>query len=247
MTSSFSGPARSTAAVVTEHLLPAPNGGVFPLSLLTIDVDGYTDGLFDAYGIAMPPTIARSVAKRRAEYLHGRLAARHALARFGLAHVQVGIGDQRQPLWPEGIIGSISHNRRQAGALALDGRVHGAVGIDLEHLVPADMCDTLWQTVVTPCEQAYLRELSAVQPLESLLTVVFSAKESFFKAAFPMVRRYFDFDAIALTAFDIERRVLEFEVREYLCPQLVPGVTRSAHYDWIAADTVCTLCNWPPP
>lgn len=226
--------------------ISAPDGRTLPLSLLAIDVDGYSDSLFDAHGIAMPPTIARSVVKRKAEYLHGRLAARRALARFGLGHVQVGIGEQRQPLWPAGIIGSISHNRRYAAAVALDGREHGAIGIDLESVIPADPRDTLWNTVVSPAERSYLQGLSGPVPLEFLLTVVFSAKESFFKAAFPMVGRFFDFDAIVLTAFDSGRRTLAFEVRDYLCPQLIPGAVRLAHYDIIDPDTICTSCNWQP-
>jgi 4'-phosphopantetheinyl transferase EntD len=216
------------------------------LYLLPFDVQRFSKARFEAEGILCPPSIAHSVPKRQAEFFHGRMAARYALAHFGQAGATVGTGQSREPLWPEGIIGSISHNQRYAAAIALDARTHGAIGIDLETVIPAQMRDTLLATAVTPGELDYLLRLTSHLPLELLLTIVFSAKESFYKAAFPTVGRIFDFDAVALYSLDLVQRSFSFQVQEHLSAYLAPGTIHPGRYDMIEADIVCTSCNWPP-
>jgi 4'-phosphopantetheinyl transferase EntD len=222
------------------------NGDPVALHVSIIDLDRYRPALFAEQRVAMPDTIGRSVPKRQAEYLHGRLAARNALAPFGLAHFQVGTGPSREPLWPAGIIGSISHNRRLAAAVALDSAMHGAIGIDVESIVDAATRDALQRTALSPCEVAVLERACPTLPLEWLLTVAFSAKESFFKAAFADVGRYFDFDAIALRTFDWLRHELVFEVREALSARWQPGALVRIGYVKLDTDTVCTFAGWGP-
>lgn len=230
----------------------APTAAVVTLGACAIDVhllalvpDGFSLQRFDEEGIALPENIARSVPARRMEYFYGRLAARNALAPLGLAHVQIGTGTMREPLWPDGVRGSISHNRRFAAAVALPAGDGRAVGLDLETVVGTASRATLISTAVSSAELAYLASLDAPYSFDCLLTLVFSAKESFFKAAFPEVGRYFDFDAVALREFDFGAGSMRFDVREALCAGLGPGASRLIHFVMIDADTVLTCCSWP--
>ena len=214
--------------------------------LIGFDVRHFDHAAFATQNIDCPLAIARSVPKRQAEFFHGRLAARHALAGFGLGHVQVGTGPQREPLWPPGIIGSISHNDRCAAAVALPASGHGGIGIDIETVADAGASAALAGTVVNAAELAYLRSVPAPATLDQLLTIVFAAKESFYKAAFRSVGKFFDFSAVAVRRLDMARGELEFELCDTLCASLRSGTARQVRFAMLDTTTVFTSCSLQP-
>ncbi len=58
----------------------------------------------------LPAGYFSAVNKRRAEYLAGRMAAADAIRRLcGFWHTP-GTGDSGAPIWPNGLVGSISHS-----------------------------------------------------------------------------------------------------------------------------------------
>ena len=63
------------------------------------------EGMFDAEARA----VARAVPARRAEFAAGRRAAHRAMERLGVPAAPVAMGSDRAPVWPPGVIGSISH------------------------------------------------------------------------------------------------------------------------------------------
>lgn len=75
---------------------------------------------FQRSGIEAPPSIQRSVAKRQAEFLAGRLCARAALQQLQRLDWVPPIGDDRAPIWPEHICGSITHSSGRAAAIVAD-------------------------------------------------------------------------------------------------------------------------------
>lgn len=113
--------------------------------------------------------------KRKAEHLAGRIAAVHALREFGLKTVP-GIGTQRQPVWPQGLFGSISHSA--STALAVVSRQ--SVGIDIEAIFTPQTATELASSIVTHAEKELLANSGL--SIEQALTLAFSAKESAFKA-----------------------------------------------------------------
>ncbi|WP_148043592.1 4'-phosphopantetheinyl transferase family protein [Paracoccus methylarcula] len=127
-------------------------------------------------GMPLPAAIAAARPPRRVEYVAGRMAAQVALHRLTGQAALVGMGPDRLPVWPEGIIGSISHNRQNAVALAACARRYHAVGVDIETLM-----DAVTAREVLPV----LGPVGAEDPLN--LTLAFSAKESLFKALYPHV------------------------------------------------------------
>jgi enterobactin synthetase component D len=179
--------------------------------------------LFDEAGIELPAQIARAVPKRQAEFFYGRLCARAALGGAGRSDVQVGTGALREPVWPPGYAGSITHNNSIAAAVVVrQDRFHG-VGIDIETISQGSASDALRSTIVSSRELDYLESFQGGMSIDTLLTLVFSAKESFYKGVIGLVQRFLDFDVIELRAIDTVANTLDFEVREFLGAEFVPG------------------------
>jgi enterobactin synthetase component D len=197
---------------------------IAPLALFLVEFDAasFSDSAFADAGIDCPEPIARSVRKRRAEFYYGRLCARSALAVIG-SPGQVGTGAQREPRWPGNVVGSISHSDTIAAAAVAPAADCGGVGIDLAERIAAAGVAELIGIVVSKREHSYLASLGAQQDIALCLTLVFSAKETFFKAVYNLVREYFDFDAIEVIEIDFGAALLRFEFRQTLCAGIQAG------------------------
>ena len=138
----------------------------------------------------------RATASRQRQFVLGRIAAKRALAELGVPAEPVLRRAHREPLWPDGIVGSITHTCDHAvSAVALSQDCAG-VGIDMEHR--SRFFDGLVGQVARERERAWIdSQAGADRPGRGL--EVFSAKESIYKAFFPRVRRYFGFEAARLT------------------------------------------------
>jgi Phosphopantetheinyl transferase component of siderophore synthetase len=168
-------------------------------TLHRIDFDPTTFLQTDLLWLPHHVSLARAGRKRRAEHLAGRIAAVHALAEYGEKSVP-GIGEAREPVWPAGLHGSISH----CGTTALAVAARQPVGIDLETLFSAEMADELVAEIVTPEERQRLLESGLPFPLA--LTVAFSAKESLYKALSPLAEAMPGFASVRVSAID-ERQI----------------------------------------
>ncbi|GAA1394532.1 4'-phosphopantetheinyl transferase superfamily protein [Catellatospora coxensis] len=143
--------------------------------------------------------VARAVDKRRAEFATARRCAREALAQHGFAPAPLLTGERGQPLWPAGTVGSITHCAGYRAAVVARAADLGSVGVDAEphHPLPDGVLDT----IALPAELARLRTLAAAHPGVCWDRVLFSAKESVYKAWFPLALRWLDFTEADL-AFD---------------------------------------------
>jgi enterobactin synthetase component D len=199
----------------------------------------FSASLFDTHQVAFPPALRNSVAKRQAEFLAGRLCARLALDRFGLGHETVVIGSRREPLWPQGYLGSITHNARYAAALVHPASQVRGLGIDIETRIDDAGRAAMLGLVVCDDEVQLLRS-HATLPFDDLLTLVFSAKESFYKAAFAQVQAFFDYEAVRVIGIDELRAILRLRCAYTLSPGLPEGFICDVHFEWIDAGTLMT-------
>ena len=151
------------------------------------------DDDFARSAIEMPASIQRSVAKRQAEFLAGRLCARAALLQLDGTCATPGMGEDRAPIWPAHISGAITHSNGRAGALvALKSEWQG-LGIDLEKLLTTERAQRLAKEILTPDELLRMASVPAEQ-IALLITLTFSVKESLFKALYPLVQKRFYFE-----------------------------------------------------
>lgn len=129
---------------------------------------------------------------RRADFRLGRHAAHLALRELGFEPRPILRGDRGEPLWPDGVVGSITHSHGHAIAVAAPAEIAGRIGIDLEDRTR--YFDALESQIAVPAELAHLAELDT-SIREAAVIELFSAKESIYKAHFPRVRRFFGFHA----------------------------------------------------
>ena len=150
-------------------------------------------GDFQRCAVPPPASIQRSVAKRQAEFLAGRLCARSALQQLEGLDFIPAIGEDRAPVWPSHISGSITHSTGHAAAIVAHKAQWRGLGMDLENLLPLERAERLAGEILTPDE---LQRMAA-GPREQIaqwVTLTFSAKESLFKALYPIVQKRFYFE-----------------------------------------------------
>ena len=141
--------------------------------------------------------IARAVPKRRSEFATGRACARAALAKLGLPPVPIVPGPRGAPQWPPGVTGSITHCAGyRASAVARLADV-ASLGLDAEPNAP--LPDGVLERIAVAQERAWLPELAAAVPGVSWDRLLFCAKESVYKAWFPLTGRWLGFEQAAVT------------------------------------------------
>lgn len=213
----------------------------FTARMIRLDVAPFHTDWFQQAGIDRPDSIARSVPKRQREYFFGRLCAQQALRMAALPATPIYNGKGRAPIWPNGIVGSITHDAKFAAAIIAPATEYVGIGIDIETVPSRDALEALVSTVLSGAELDLLQNLSTHVTLPLLITAAFSAKESFFKASYSDVGRYFDFDAVSVRTLDMARGVIELEQRQDLCEGLRAGARHPIHLQWLEPDTICTL------
>ncbi len=145
----------------------------------------------DAELASLGPAVAD---RRRQAFRLGRAAAHAALRTLGRDDGPVLPGPGREPRWPPGIVGSISHTAELGVALAGRGSETDGVGIDVEARRHAP---ELADQVPRPEERAWLDRIDPAGRADAELAL-FSAKESIFKAFYPRVGTLFGFEAASL-------------------------------------------------
>ena len=163
------------------------------------------------------PLIARSVAKRRNEFVTVRHCARVAMGRLGLPEAPILKGEKGEPRWPEGLVGSLTHCEGYRGAVVGRSTAVRSVGIDAEpHGV---LPDGVLDAISLPVERHEIAALPAGLHWDRIL---FCAKEATYKAWFPLTERWlgfedahisFDVDAAGTTGRFVSRILIEPEAR----------------------------------
>ena len=150
-------------------------------------------GDFQRSAVPPPASIQRSVAKRQAEFLAGRLCARAALQQLDNLNCVPAIGEDRAPVWPPHISGSITHSSGHAAAIVGHKAQWRGLGMDLENVLSLERAERLAGEILTADELQRMARLPREQHAR-LVTLTFSAKESLFKALYPIVQKRFYFE-----------------------------------------------------
>jgi 4'-phosphopantetheinyl transferase EntD len=137
--------------------------------------------------------LGRAAPKRVREFAAGRLCARRALAEFGIVDFAIEVADDRQPVWPASMVGSITHTAGFCAAVVAERGLVGTLGMDSE--VVGDVNPEIWSRVCVPVERAWLLALPASQQ-PAAITLIFSAKEAFYKCQYPVVHEPLDFQDV---------------------------------------------------
>lgn len=157
----------------------------------------------DAAGTDLLPeeaaVVRHAVAQRRREFATVRYCARRALA--GLEgptprRAPLVPGERGAPRWPDGIVGSMTHCDGYRAAAVARSTQWASLGIDAEPNEP--LPDGVLEIVASDEEAAALHSAPPGACWDRLL---FSAKESVYKAWFPATGGWLGFDEVSV-AFD---------------------------------------------
>ncbi|HZE88539.1 MAG TPA: 4'-phosphopantetheinyl transferase superfamily protein [Verrucomicrobiae bacterium] len=178
---------------------------LFPHDVMTLLA---TPGMWE--GTLLPEEeacISRAVPKRRREFTAGRVAARELLARFGVIEVAIPAAADRTPVWPAGIVGSISHCDGLCGVAIARAATYESIGLDVEGVegLPEE-------TIRLVCpERELARAVAATGSSRGeAAKFLFSAKEAFYKCWFPVTEVTLDFHDVEV---DFEARRGAFGAR----------------------------------
>jgi len=134
--------------------------------------------------------------KRLSDFSTGRYCAKQAMEQIGIYDVIIPIGKDREPIWPDGIVGSISHCDSLTGAIVAKSSDHISLGLDIEEI--GKVTTDLYDLVFTENEKSYLSNFAG-RKLEEQSTLIFSIKEAFYKYQHPLTKTFLDFLDVELS------------------------------------------------
>lgn len=185
----------------------------------------YCRAHFARYGIYLPPSLSFAVEKRQLEFLAGRYAARQAIGALCDGTIEVpdiAVGHMGAPLWPNELTGSISHSAGVAVCVVAKKEDTPFIGIDVETCVNAEEAQQIAGLTANQFEQRVLEQYAF--ELKVGTTLLFSAKESLFKAICPFLHRYLEFDSARLIELDPAKGRLKLQLSESLRECNLPSV-----------------------
>lgn len=168
---------------------------ILPAQVIAVEAFG------DPPGAALLPeeeaAVARAVDQRRREFTTARSCARAALARLGLPPVPIVPGLRGAPQWPDGVVGSMTHCAGYRACAVASDRDLLTIGLDAE---PHDkLPEGVLRTVSSHEERERLTALAASVPGIYWDRMLFSVKESVYKAWFPLTQRWLGFEDASVT------------------------------------------------
>lgn len=164
--------------------------------------------------------------RRRSDFVLGRTAARLALRELGVPDTPVTIGPNREPVWPEPVVGAITHTRDTALAAVSHQSDFRGIGLDLESAERS--FDGLLEMITDDRERTLLADTGETDQDRQALEV-FSAKEALYKALFPTVGRFFGFESARVVETG---GVVRLELTEDLHPLHTAGMRYVIRVRW---------------
>jgi 4'-phosphopantetheinyl transferase EntD len=147
--------------------------------------------------------LTRAAQTRRREFAGVRACARAALAKLGLPPAPILPGELGAPIWPVGVVGSMTHCPAYRAAVVADAAEISSVGVDAEpnERLPPDVLNF----IADDDEEAWVTALLAARPEVSWDRLLFSAKEAVFKTWFPLTSCWLEFRDLTITVDSVGR------------------------------------------
>jgi len=150
---------------------------------------------FDLHPAERSCLSSRATPKRKTDFKLGRMACQVAMKAKGMPPQCILKGRMRQPLWPDGIVGSITHKRGIGIALVAEKSIFRGVGIDLER-TDQPLNPEHFKKALYPAEMDWCLRILRLQ--EQRLCRMFSAKEALYKMLSPIIGGYVNYRDVIL-------------------------------------------------
>ncbi|MFT7432187.1 MAG: enterobactin synthetase component D [Colwellia sp.] len=209
-------------------------------------ISEYQRSLFYELGVPLPESIDKAVVKRQAEFLAGRYSASSALKVLGINSRNIAIGKHRSPVWPDKIIASITHTTTTSLCAASYKDNYQYLGIDIEYEISTELMNEIKRSIITRNEEEMLTEHTMQENslnFSKVFTLVFSAKESLFKALYPSVGYYFDFSAASITQINTANNSFTLVLAEDLSTKLTKGAEFTGFFHQIEQQILTVIAQ----
>lgn len=198
------------------------------LAVSHFDPQKYHDALCDQWGIPLPARLQRAVSKRRAEYLASRFLVRSVMAQIGIPDFILTNAADRSPCWPAGIQASLSHS---AGVVVLAvSQQRSSVGVDVEQQMSETTAHEIADLLMNQQEQQLLRSLPVT--FSAAATLLFSLKESVYKALWPQLHQPMDFHHAALESVNLAQQHATLRLTQHFSDAFPAGTLLQATFLW---------------
>lgn len=134
-------------------------------------------------------SLGNVVDRRRIEFATGRQCARRALCSLGLTPSAILIGAGREPIWPMGVVGSITHCAGYCAAVVTKSSSILSIGADAEENLP--LPEGVFELIADTQERVGSTNLNAMTIHWDRL--LFCAKEAVYKAWYNITKEWLDF------------------------------------------------------
>jgi len=173
-----------------------------------------------------PLKIAQARVKRKNEYLCGRVLAQAVLNHhFGLDQPITSM-HEHLPIWPTHVLGSISHSQNKL-IVALSNNAN-YLGIDIEHWVTSEFARESAHLVLTASEfDSWKSKAAEFFDFARYVSLIFSVKESLYKAVYPTAKQYIDFLEASIVDINFENQTLTLT----FLPEIQQRYQLLEHYD----------------
>jgi enterobactin synthetase component D len=151
----------------------------------------------------LPPALRHAAERRQREFLAGRWCAEQALQCLGAGSTYVAMAEDRTPVWPANVVGSITHTGDFAAAAVAWAADIAGLGIDSEHIIDAATARDIAEICMV--DETMLFRAADSRSFCEFCTFVFSAKEAVFKCLFPLTRKFLEFSDVRITSLDWNR------------------------------------------
>ncbi|MGR5445712.1 4'-phosphopantetheinyl transferase family protein [Vibrio jasicida] len=194
------------------------------------DIDLYSkEEVVSVLGETIFQELSIAVPARQVEFVAGRYLAGKVLQGLGGRFTVLEADKNRCPIWPFFYTGSISHAYGRAVCAATLISEHSSVGVDVEGVVDDVLASMLENTIMTTQDRALCN--SSMLPKALMMTLIFSAKESLFKALYPHIGRHFGFEVAFVKELNVQTRCITMELLTDLNENWVRGCQVSGRFE----------------
>lgn len=154
-----------------------------------------------------PLKIAQACVKRKNEYLCGRVLAQAVLNHHFCLDQPITSMHEPLPIWPSHVLGSISHSQNKLIVALSNNAVY--LGIDIEHWVTSEFAQESAHLILTPSEfDLWKGKAAEFFDFAGYVSLIFSVKESLYKAVYPTAKQYIDFLEASIVDINFENQKL---------------------------------------
>lgn len=251
---------------LTYHTIVLAHHQIHQLSVSVLTANFAIEAAYACFDIDLSEAVTRVSTKRKLDFLTGRLAAKLALQALGLAHFTVLKGKYGEPLWPDGMTGSISHTGDKTSCTAICCAYRqssmqncSAIGVDIEakinnvcfeHQVCFDRAEPQHYACLN--NHAFLNHqetmtlleyLCGIHPNHYIYLMIFSAKESLIKAIYAKYNILLSF--LAFEYIGVSGEVMTFTIIDGTQKVQANGLTQTVmQVQWVmTGQHIITICS----